>query len=432
MPQPTKSSSRPVSAAVQPHLSSSSEPQIDPTLKSLPKAHVSTEETALIQSPRIQVRASDGSEMPDTASWGPKPDATATAPPPRSEPSLEDTPNRRSVETDVASVEKITSLLRLASLFIPEARLVFYSHYPTGKDIVKDSAIVHHLPTDTEKNISCVVQRTQDVDFTFDAQIGDPSRPSQPLNLKFQVIYDPGSDQCLFVNKALEAVCLTSIAQNAEAQFVVLGQKCVIQPGVWKISRNTTEDRLIEFLLCKRQYTFSISQKNDDAQVEQASSDSQNIERSAKRRKLSANTSTTTATLKKDYDSHYTKWVQMFISFQKGRRNTTDIALPDLPNGGIATIQTPLSQTIFQSELSASTYQLKRIKGIATTSNTIVFSCQHSIHQDVAVKVLQYNNRSLDSLAHSGRLWQKEKDILLKLKHVSFVLPLPFLYISTN
>ncbi|KAL7922236.1 kinase-like domain-containing protein [Trichoderma austrokoningii] len=280
--------------------------------------------------------------MPDTAPWGPEPDATRPepdaidpAPSPRTELSLKDSAKTQSVVTEAVSVEKI---------------------------------------------------------------------PSPPLNLKFRIIYDPGSDQCLFVNKALKAVCLTNISRPHSTQSVTHDQQCAIQPGAWKISSETTEDRLIEFLLCKRQYTFSICQRND-TQAEQASPD-----RSAKRRKLSA-------TSKKDLDSHYTKWHQMFTSFQKGHRSLNDIALPDLPDGGIATIQTPLAPNIFRNELSPSTYQLKRIRGIATTSNTLVFSCQHSIYRDVAVKVLQHKDRSLNSLHRSARLWKQEKDILLKVKH---------------
>ncbi|UKZ79677.1 hypothetical protein TrVFT333_007437 [Trichoderma virens FT-333] len=185
---------------------------------------------------------------------------------------------------DPPTVEQVTALLADASFSVPDARLIVADRVTFG-----------------------VLQQPRNVDFVIKLP---PSRRSTMMEVVCQIIFDPGSDNCLLRNWTYRPVNLTYLNSPPST----CGRACVgykhshvIQPGLWRISMYADEDRvaerhLIEFLLLGRQLTVAIRKAIDAPSAKRAADDDYG-EHKDKRQRLEDNTAETITTLYKQNPS---------------------------------------------------------------------------------------------------------------------------------
>ncbi|KAL7949986.1 putative serine/threonine protein kinase [Trichoderma barbatum] len=239
-------------------------------------------------------------------------------------------------------VDDIATILTKAST--PDNRLVIYSGYPDGHDMKEGPSITRHPKTD--------------VDFTVNL--------SAPFQLQCQIIYDPGSDACLFVNASKAGVQISRCSSPYMSYVVGNNQGRLIQPAT---KRQRLENNMAAEIMGS-QSTNSLTVESGPTDVDAASS--------------------------------------------REIVNKAAVLLLDLTDRETAFIKAP-------HDVDSGTYQLQRIKQLGSTGSTSVFSCQHSEipRRRVVAKVLRYAGSSPFALSSFARLWETEKSMLVKIEHAS-------------
>lgn len=345
------------------------------------------------------------------------------------------------------------------------ARLAAISKAPTTKEIatllaearrdrgVRDARLIiasNHFPDDASPNSSIiplsykaknrvtfgVVQQAQDVDLTLYLPLDDSYTTVESyIHVTCQIVYDPQSDGCLFINYTKLKLLLTNFSSSSALPVPIGGKSShLLQPGMWRITiasedENPEECHLAEFWLLGRQFDISIRTADNSMRTKRGIDDGaeENVNKRRKRiNDLTGNTlirpiyKTTTETGPAVIATRSTndRNLALTASIQNIPDKTT-ASLLDLADGEEADIQAlrdrpDRSQSVSAAKGPAS-YQLRRVKQIAATASASVFHCIRSSELVVA-KVLRYDRKSP---LVSPSLWKTEKTTLEKLKHVS-------------
>ncbi|RFU78266.1 serine threonine kinase [Trichoderma arundinaceum] len=429
MPPPSQDSTQPntcTNSSSQP--ASSSVTQLEPRAAAAAAVLAAGESTRPFSQPR---------SLPDSSSKTqiePRVAAIAATLAVRSEHEAETT------DLEAPTIENITALLNKGLPAVPEARLIIASsQYPN--DTGEDLSIVR-LPHTVKNRVTFgVIQTTQDVDFLI-----KPSFKSHStlIEVECQIVFDPGSDDCLLINRTSPKLCLACLSSALPTKaHVEKSSGHVIRPGIWRISLDGDggeigERHLVEFLLLRRKFSVSIRKAkmplpakrgaDDDAQEktnkrQRLKNDVTDIAVAHSTNKLATELDPATADTK-TADSHH------LASFSSAREIVNKAAVPilELTDKETAIIQThgdSSTDIISQPTLtvkSPDAYQLQRIKHIGATHSTSVFACRHSATlEPLVAKVLRYNEESANNLIRFAELWKREKKILQNLKHRSIV-----------
>lgn len=314
-------------------------------------------------------------------------------------------------------IQDITTILKKLSLSVPETRLAIYSRQSDEKSIVKSSSIVHTEEPAEGIDTLCVAQRPADVDYTMEIQFKTPPQHSTLTQIKCQIVYDPGSDDCVLINRTEGYLNLANLQQSYSCGLITPDKPYTIQPGLWGIavavSDDIVDDCFVKFLLRERQHTISIAQPSSQ----------RSNERSTKQQSLDGSPAI-------DITNHSSISIRDFKVNAKKATGAINNPLLDLQDGELANIQAPLPNTTFRQEFPI--YQLKRISTISEKGFASVFSCRHSLVRGcLAVKVIQYEiEHSLSQLVYCAELFKREMGFLRKLKHVRFWLFLLVIFVS--
>ncbi|KAF6814890.1 serine/threonine protein kinase [Colletotrichum plurivorum] len=348
--------------------------------------------------------------------------------------------------TPPASVAELSGALRKASLASPpDARLIL-AHYHQLQPTDRDPAAISLPHTIVgRRDLVGVVQRTQDVCFTFSIPFHD--HPDQLPPLTCHIYYDPASDDCVIVNKSKAGVFLTGICPNHNRTPLPVNQALVVQPGTWRISvahgGDPAEQALVDFLILRRQFTFTIREALAPlaSSRKRSAADDQNVQLKKRRRDgdltevlLAARGSTRlddaagadaeadVGPITRTSDRHIVR--------------TEGTSLLDLVDGEVAVVRgrreghadgdTDLSAAMLIDAPAAcgtsATYELHRLKKIAETPSASLFTGQHSrLAGDVVAKVIRYTAKSAVDLVKCAMVWQQEKRMLEKLHHENII-----------
>ncbi|EHK20409.1 putative serine/threonine protein kinase [Trichoderma virens Gv29-8] len=308
-------------------------------------------------------------------------------------------------------VEDIATVFTRAVPAAPDARLLIHSDYPDGHDMRMNPAITRLSGITRGREILAVAQRLHDVYFTVQF--------SEPIELNCQVFYDPGSDDCFFINLSPEhiEVQLCGISDPG-ALFVLKSKKGQsVQPGIWRIAANQGLDHhpLFEFLLLEKPFNVSIHKANTPLIKRAADAD---VGKMSKRQRLE-NRMPAEIIATQSTDSLLSKSGSTETDLGSTREIVDKAAVPllDLADRETAVIK------VHPAATDSGTYRLQRIKQLGATRSTLVFSCRHSglPKKRLVVKVLRYNGNSPLHLPIFARLWETEKSLLQDLKHRNVV-----------
>lgn len=309
----------------------------------------------------------------------------------------------------------ITTFLNAASVSVPEARLAIKSRYYAAEIIATGSEIVPSPKTPSQSGIIYVSQQPEDVDHTIKIQLEKPLPHSTVTIIKCQIVYDPGSDNCVLINRTKDILSVSNLQQINSLEIIPFDNMRIIQPGVWGIKLHGVDDAvdsdfLFQILLRERRYAIAIAQENSPLQ-DQAIEDSH---RSAKRQKINSNPAV-------DIISHSPSSTTDWNIETKNNITTVNGDIFDLQDGDLAMIHSPISTPAFQKQYFPARYQIKRIGKISDKGATSILRCKHSLGPgELAMKVFQYRNKSPGHLVNSSELWKQEKSMLKKLDHVRF------------
>ncbi|KAK4081550.1 uncharacterized protein Triagg1_2291 [Trichoderma aggressivum f. europaeum] len=150
-------------------------------------------------------------------------------------------------------IGEVTTLLTNSSLTAGNARILIYSYHDHG--ILNESLIPPVTELARGREISAVSQTTHDVDLT----IKFPT-----LDLQFQIIYDPGIDDCLFVNQSSIGVRLFKLGSSYAPIVVGKTERRSIRPGFWRVAAHPELDihDIFDFFLNERLFNVSIFEPN--------------------------------------------------------------------------------------------------------------------------------------------------------------------------
>ena len=310
---------------------------------------------------------------------------------------------------------------------LPEARIIL-SHAPGPQELSPpDLSTAVGLPYTIEGwKMVGVVQRTQDVDFSFSIpflnQHAASPAPSQSV-LKCRILYHPANDSCVLFNMGSEDIHIGDI-EARQQQDVPPRHFAVIHPGYWRVSvavRDKMNDLvkcLADLLLVQRRFHVSlqdVQQRPESGKRSAPCDSSQSLEKKPKlvqdETEVIIEPQETTKTPSKSW---------------KKPVSGPGIAVLDLQDGQTAHIQSTVSGERQRGHGHGTSgldpYELTRIDGIARNPSTTVFTCRHSSIDapGVVAKVLRYKDL-LDGwkLASCARAWSRETQLLKKLNHVS-------------
>ncbi|KAL6899982.1 hypothetical protein GGI43DRAFT_54469 [Trichoderma evansii] len=309
----------------------------------------------------------------------------------------------------------ITTFLSATSVSVPEARLAIKSRYYTTEMITTGTDIILSGKTPSQGGIIYVSQLPEDVDYTIKIELEEPLPHSVVKIIECQIVYDPGSDNCVFINWTRSILSLSNLRQLNSSKILEVNRMCIIQPGAWGIKLHGVDDAtdsglVFQIWLRERRHAIAIAQENSPLQ-NQAIEDSH---RSAKRQRINASPA---VDIIPQGSNSTTDW----DIEAKDNIMTVDSDIFDLQDGGLAMIHTPISTPIFQTHHFPAGYQIKRIGKISEKGTTSILRCDHSlIAGGLAMKVLQYKHKSPSSLVQLSELWKQEKSTLKKLDHVRF------------
>ncbi|UKZ61167.1 uncharacterized protein TrAtP1_002437 [Trichoderma atroviride] len=298
--------------------------------------------------------------------------------------------------------QDIATHLQKLSLSDPEIRVAIHSRQSDGKSIAKSSSIVNAQRSADGTDTFCVAQRPEDVDYTLEIDFKTPPRHSKFTCIKCQVVYHPGSDTCVLINRTKGFLYLVHFEQSYSYSYQLVKSNLpyAIQPGLWGIaatqSDDAVDDCIVNFLLCERRHTISIYQSENGSLTGQQA--------------LGASSA-----------AEFTTHSANSISAKElaGAKNNP---LLDLQDGQFANIQIPLPKTSFRREFS--TYQLDRFRKLSAKGVASVFSGRHSllVSEILAVKVIQHKSEQpWSQLLSDSKFWKREKGFLEKLEHPNIV-----------
>lgn len=334
--------------------------------------------------------------------------ATTTALPPMT---VDDEVQAHTLRDDNrVQIQVIDTRLKNMSLSIPETRLAVYFELSDEGSVVKSSSVVHTEQPAKGVEVLCVAQSPADVDYTTEVELKAPRVESKLTNIKCQIVYDPGRDDCVLINRTGRSLYLVNLKHPFTYKLIQPSIQYSTGPGLWGIadiqSNDVVYDCIVKFLLLGRRHIVSIAPQ----------SGATNNERLPERQALDASSATDIAT-------HSPSSPRLMKNLQSNAEKATKNPLLDLKDGDLANIQAPLPTTAFRQE--ASTYQLRLKTKVSPEGVASVFSCEHSlIPGEMAVKVIDYETEPLSELGlvYCSKLWKQEKDILRKLNHVCFCL----------
>ncbi|PTB39495.1 hypothetical protein M441DRAFT_28616 [Trichoderma asperellum CBS 433.97] len=334
------------------------------------------------------------------------------------------------------TTKKIATLLTRALPDVPDARMIVAStRFPN--DSSQNSSIIPLSYKAKDRVTFGVVQQAQDVDLVLRLPL-DNVDTVVGTDVECQIVYDPGSDDCLLVNYTKPQLRLTNFSSSSTLQISVKEKGShLVQPGMWRISivsddQDPEEYHLAEFWLLGRRFDVSIHTANNSLETKRGMDDDAegNISKRQKRYHDIAETASiqlinssnteskpiTTATKRTDAHNPAPSSSTRRIS------DKASVPLLDLVDGETAVIRALRDRTDWSQSLSAAKgparYQLRRVKQIAVTASAAVFTCEHSaLTEPVVAKVLQCKKDLPHSLRTSTLLWKREKATLEKLKH---------------
>lgn len=305
----------------------------------------------------------------------------------------------------------ITAFLNPASVSVPEARLAIKYQCHSGKNTVAGPELSPSQKTPGQNSLIYVVQQPEDVDYTIDIPLEEPFSHSKITNIKCQIVYDPGSDDCILINRTRDDLVLFKHQHPETFHILRIDGISTIQPGVWGIKLHSADSTIenscpVKIWLRERRYTIAIAQLNDALRIQEV----EDAKRQTKRQKRNANSTTDVV---RHASSSTIDWEL------DAKNNNADSSFFDMQDGNFATIHAPLSTTDFQKGYSPARYKIKRINTISDDSTSKMFCCEHSFFTGrLVLKVLQYKDKSPRDLIKLSELWQHEKSMLSRLNHV--------------
>lgn len=333
------------------------------------------------------------------------------------------------------TTQRIATLLTRALSEVPDARMIIAStRFPN--DTSQNSSIIPLSYKAMNRVTFGVIQQAQDVDLVLHLPLAD-AYPASDADIKCQIVYDPGSDDCHLLNHTKPQLLLTNFSSSSALQVPVRKQgSYLLQPGMWRISiagadEDPEEYHLAEFWLLGRQFDVSIQIADNSSHTKRGLEDGAEENVNKKQRRNADLTETAaiqpinppTIEPPRPVIAATKRTEARDLPPSSVRKISDKAAVPllDLKDGDTAVIRAPGNRTNKSPSLSAAigpaTYRLQRIEPIAATSSASVFTCQHSVVPErVVAKVLQYKR---DSPHASSSLWKTEKTTLEKLKHVS-------------
>ncbi|UKZ73641.1 hypothetical protein TrVFT333_001291 [Trichoderma virens FT-333] len=281
-------------------------------------------------------------------------------------------------------VEDIATVFTRAVPAAPDARLLIHSDYPDGHDMRMNPAITRLSGITRGREILAVAQRLHDVYFTVQF--------SEPIELSCQVFYDPGSDDCFFINLSPEHIEVQLCGISDPGALFVLKSKKGNQSNLAFGGLQQTRDWTITLFL--------------------------NVGKISKRQRLE-NRMPAEIIATQSTDSLLSKSGSTETDLGSTREIVDKAAVPllDLADRETAVIN------VHPATTDSGTYRLQRVKQLGAMRSTLVFSCRHSglPKRRLVVKVLRYNGNSPLHLPIFARLWETEKSLLQDLKHRNVV-----------
>ncbi|KAL7938695.1 Ca2+/calmodulin-dependent protein kinase [Trichoderma chlorosporum] len=340
------------------------------------------------------------------------------------------------------TVKQMATLLTRALSDVPDARIIVAStRFPN--ETSRNSSIIPLSYKSKNRVTFGVIQQAQDVDLILQLPL-EEGYTTAVTNIKCQIVYNPGSDDCLLVNRTELQLRLTNFSSSSNLQLSIMEKGShFIQPGMWRISiagddddDDPEEHHLAEFWLLGRQFDVSIHIAkpsleakrgiDDDAEghISKRQKRSDDFVETASVQPINKTTMeprpVTTATAMTD--------ARDLTPSSSVRKISDKITVPllDLADGETAVVRALRDRTDRSQSLSAAKgparYQLQRVREISATKSAAVFACKHSVvPEPVVAKVLRCNRDSPSSLRTSTSLWKTEKTVLEKLKHRNIV-----------
>lgn len=379
------------------------------------------------------------------------------------------------VEHKVQATKAIVKSLTIASLSIPDARLVLA--YPHSSEVIGESATISLPPAPDGRNLIGVQHTVGDVDFTIKLLLDNNSpnikqkdvyQHSKLLNC--QIIYNPAGSTCLLINRMERALYLTLLESDSSTACVHSKASHEIHPGIWRISigdsiseSNLDEHHVYVLILERRFQVISLPQKP----LNKRAAPKDLGDKPTKRQRFTTDipppdtavpVTALPDTALPDTAVPVTAVPVTALPDNTALLNNTavpdntappDTAPPDTAQANPGSSNSSHLASITSSEIKnttnttsflqledgekaiikdqqadrLATYQLERIKLLGRTAYTSVFTCQHSaIKGVVAVKIPRFNNHPLSHLSRWARNWTREKTILEHIEHVSLLI----------
>ncbi|KAL7940664.1 kinase-like domain-containing protein [Trichoderma barbatum] len=251
--------------------------------------------------------------------------------------------------------------LTQASGKMPEVRLVINSPYIRSEDL------------ETLKENS--------VDFTVKSYLRFNTH-MEPFGFWCDIIYDPAGNNCHLYNRSELSIYLISSGESPIMQEINCGGQEPICSGAWRIAIKSEETKAFLypiFDILVRDKSFTISADNDNKVA----------------------TVLGTNLFPRDLRG---------IQYTATSFRTTRTSILDLVDG----------ETVHIKDLhdDKKTYDLQRVKKIASSSKASVFSCRHSRVADIELvaKVCRFDNKLL-----TQEQMKREMEILKQLRHPNIV-----------
>ncbi|KAL7892190.1 kinase-like domain-containing protein [Trichoderma sp. SZMC 28014] len=326
------------------------------------------------------------------------------------------------VRKDDRSLEDVTEALEKASNLMPEARLVIRSLYSNRANGIENYSLTYPPAKDIYEHIFGVIQSKNHTDFIFETPLYRyPPVHSAilrlPPKIEFHLIYDPTSDNCLFLNCSVGwDIFLTLPGPNL--QRIPIGGSHVLHPGRWMISAKAQGSNeyhpVLTALILEQRFSISVYRENVSLPSKRAVESDDGL---AKRQRLNDGKSKI-AVGSSDLMDEKNEESFLHNHTPRGAYNQTISPILDLTDGDVAVVEVSTAGPANTEE----NYQLQRIKNIVKIRATSVFTCQHSkVPGDVVAKVLRYSSDSFYSLGHISRSWKHEKRALSNLNHRNIV-----------
>ena len=273
-----------------------------------------------------------------------------------------------------------------------------------------------------------VVQRTHDVHFAVSLPIesppdGPPNPHFTPINLRFNVYYDPGNDSCVLGNRINQDILLSRLgAEAARIRVEPQGHRAV-SPGLWRLSLindRAAEQHILDLLILRRQFTVRIYEGNVCPTASGKRKAQEDFDVVSKRPRQEDETEILLVPKTKPPPHLYGRTVALALtpmaSYEVSSA-TGGTPLICLNNGDTATVQA--SQSRDDRAEGPAIYELSRLERVAVTCSASLFTARHTaLAEDVVAKVIKYEGKTAEDLVKCARNWAREARFLQKLSHV--------------